>query len=111
MSRRADRDILRLQKRINGSPLKRQNMRLNSLNFFEEVLAGDTKANFKARVETEYGACKGKQELATKTKQLNLDGIYDTVHEMCKDDAPHGQALSGISNNRGLNPRALKSQT
>jgi len=61
-----------------------------------EVLAGDTKTNLQARVEAEYGACKGKKELATKAKQLNLDAIHDTVHEMCKDEARHGQAFAGL---------------
>ena len=29
-------------------------------------------------------------------KELNLDAIHDTVHEMCKDEARHGQAFKGL---------------
>ena len=36
------------------------------------------------------------KRIATKAKQLNLDAIHDTVHEMCKDEARHGQAFEGL---------------
>lgn len=61
-----------------------------------EVVVADTKANLKARVEAEHGACQGKKDIATKAKQLNLDAIHDTVHEMCKDEARHGKAFEGL---------------
>jgi rubrerythrin len=61
-----------------------------------EVVHADTKKNLQLRVEAEYGACQGKKDLATKTKQLNYDAIHDTVHEMCKDEARHGQAFQGL---------------
>ena len=61
-----------------------------------EVVVADTKANLKARVEAEFGACQGKKDLATKAKQLNYDAIHDTVHEMCKDEARHGSAFKGL---------------
>ncbi len=61
-----------------------------------EVVVADTRANLKARVEAEYGACKGKKDLATRAKQLNYDAIHDTVHEMCKDEARHGMAFAGL---------------
>ncbi|NLL19451.1 MAG: NADH peroxidase [Clostridia bacterium] len=61
-----------------------------------EVVYADTKKNLEARVEAEFGACQGKKDLATKAKQLNLDAIHDTVHEMCKDEARHGQAFKGL---------------
>lgn len=61
-----------------------------------EVVAPSTEANLKARVEAEYGACKGKKDLATKAKQLNYDAVHDTVHEMCKDEARHGMAFKGL---------------
>ena len=63
-----------------------------------EVVAADTRTNLKARVEAEHGACQGKKDIATKAKQLNLDAIHDTVHEMCKDEARHGQAFLGLLN-------------
>ncbi|HHW07672.1 MAG TPA: NADH peroxidase [Clostridia bacterium] len=61
-----------------------------------EVVYADTKKNLQARVEAEYGACQGKKDLAAKAKQLGLDAIHDTVHEMCKDEARHGQAFKGL---------------
>ncbi|SMB83419.1 Rubrerythrin [Desulfonispora thiosulfatigenes DSM 11270] len=61
-----------------------------------EVVAADTKTNLQLRVDAEHGACQGKKDLATKAKQLNYDAIHDTVHEMCKDEARHGQAFAGL---------------
>ena len=61
-----------------------------------EVLEADTKTNLKARVMAENGACKGKKGIAVKAKQLNYDAIHDTVHEMCKDEARHGQQFAGL---------------
>jgi len=61
-----------------------------------EVVFSDTKKNLELRVEAEYGACKGKKDIATKAKQLNYDAIHDTVHEMCKDEARHGMAFKGL---------------
>jgi len=61
-----------------------------------EVVVADTKTNLQMRVDAEHGACQGKKDLATKAKQLNLDAIHDTVHEMCKDEARHGAAFAGL---------------
>lgn len=61
-----------------------------------EVVKSDTKANLMARVDAEYGACQGKKELATLAKQLNLDAIHDSIHEMAKDEARHGCAFKGL---------------
>ncbi len=61
-----------------------------------EVVCADTKENLRVRVEAEFGACQGKKDLATLAKQLNLDAIHDTVHEMCKDEARHGKAFKGL---------------
>jgi rubrerythrin len=61
-----------------------------------EVVVADTRTNLKVRVEAEYGACKGKKDMATRAKQLSYDAIHDTVHEMCKDEARHGQAFLGL---------------
>ena len=61
-----------------------------------ELVEADTKKNLEMRVEAENGACQGKKDLATKAKQLNYDAIHDTVHEMCKDEARHGQAFAGL---------------
>jgi rubrerythrin len=56
----------------------------------------DTKTNLKARVDAENGACADKKRIATRAKELGLDAIHDTVHEMCKDEARHGQAFQGL---------------
>lgn len=61
-----------------------------------EVVTADTKHNLTVRVEAEHGACQGKKDLATKAKELGLDAIHDTVHEMCKDEARHGMAFAGL---------------
>ena len=61
-----------------------------------EVVVADTKKNLEARVHAENGACMGKKELATLAKQLNLDAIHDTVHEMAKDEARHGTSFKGL---------------
>ncbi|MDR2036104.1 MAG: NADH peroxidase [Coriobacteriales bacterium] len=63
-----------------------------------EVVDVSTKKNLEARVAAEHGATQGKKDLATKAKQLNLDAIHDTVHEMCKDEARHGMAFQGLLN-------------
>ena len=63
-----------------------------------EVVVADTRANLQARVDAEHGACQGKMDLAKLAKELNLDAIHDTVHEMCKDEARHGQAFKGLLN-------------
>ena len=52
--------------------------------------------NFSARVEAECGATAGKMELAKKAKELGLDAIHDTVHEMARDEARHGKAFEGL---------------
>lgn len=61
-----------------------------------EVVTPSTKKNLELRVQAEYGACQGKLDLAKKAKQLNLDAVHDTVHEMCKDEARHGAAFKGL---------------
>ena len=58
----------------------------------------DTKTNLEKRMLAEQGACADKKRIATLAKQLNLDAIHDTVHEMCKDEARHGQAFEGLFN-------------
>jgi rubrerythrin len=61
-----------------------------------EVVFADTKKNLQLRVDAEQGACEGKLAIAKKAKELNLDAIHDTVHEMCKDEARHGCAFQGL---------------
>ena len=61
-----------------------------------EVVSPSTKENLTVRVEAENGATAGKTELALKAKQLGLDAIHDTVHEMARDEARHGKAMAGL---------------
>ena len=61
-----------------------------------ECVVPCTKTNLEMRVEAEGGACEGKLMLAKRAKELGLDAIHDTVHEMCKDEARHGAAFNGL---------------
>ena len=61
-----------------------------------EVITDSTKKNLEMRVMAENGACEGKKKLAARAKELNLDAIHDTVHEMAKDEARHGYAFQGL---------------
>lgn len=63
-----------------------------------EVVTDSTKKNLELRVDAEYGATEGKLKLAKRAKELNLDAIHDTVHEMCKDETRHGKAFLGLLN-------------
>ncbi|MBQ1375950.1 MAG: NADH peroxidase, partial [Clostridia bacterium] len=99
MSRQADRDgypeVAEAYKRIAFEEAE------HAAKFAEllgEVVYPDTKKNLQLRVDAEHGATAGKKELATLAKQLNLDAIHDTVHEMAKDEARHGKAFLGLLN-------------
>ena len=61
-----------------------------------EVVSPSTKENLEKRVAAEHGATQGKLDLAKRAKELNLDAIHDTVHEMAKDEARHGKAFEGL---------------
>ncbi len=71
---------------------------------FAELLGEDLEPNMKAttkdnlawRVDCEYGATKGKFDLASCAKKNGLDAIHDTVHEMARDEARHGRGLEGL---------------
>ena len=61
-----------------------------------EVLIADTKKNVAMRADAEQGACEGKMKLAKRAKELGLDAVHDTVHEMAKDEARHGAGFEGL---------------
>ena len=63
-----------------------------------ECVTASTKKNLELRVDAENGATAGKFELAKLAKELGLDAIHDTVHEMAKDEARHGKAFEGLLN-------------
>ena len=56
----------------------------------------DTKTNLEKRMNAEAGANADKMRIAKRAKELNLDAIHDTVHEMAKDEARHGQGFEGL---------------
>ena len=61
-----------------------------------EVITDSTKKNLEMRVDAENGATAGKMAIAKKAKELGLDAIHDTVHEMARDEARHGKAFEGL---------------
>ncbi len=61
-----------------------------------ECVSTSTKDNLTVRVAAENGATMGKFELAKMAKELGLDAIHDTVHEMARDEARHGKAFAGL---------------
>ena len=61
-----------------------------------ECVSTSTKENLTVRVAAENGATSGKFELAKMAKELGLDAIHDTVHEMARDEARHGKAFAGL---------------
>lgn len=61
-----------------------------------EVLTDSTAKNLKMRIDAENGATAGKTDLAKRAKELGLDAIHDTVHEMARDEARHGKAFAGL---------------
>ena len=63
-----------------------------------EVVTASTKKNLELRIDAENGATMGKFDLAKRAKELNLDAIHDTVHEMARDEARHGKAFLGLYN-------------
>ncbi len=62
----------------------------------EPKMTTSTKDNLAWRVDCEFGATKGKFDLALCAKKNGLDEIHDTVHEMARDEARHGKALKGL---------------
>ena len=61
-----------------------------------EVVTDCTKKNLEMRTAAETGACEGKLELAKLAKELGYDAVHDTVHEMAKDEARHGNGFAGL---------------
>ena len=56
----------------------------------------DTKTNLEKRMMAEAGACEDKFKIAKRAKELNLDPIHDSVHEMARDEARHGKGFEGL---------------
>lgn len=66
---------------------------------FAELLGDcvwDTKTNLEKRMNAEAGACEDKARIAKRAKELNIDAIHDTVHEMARDEARHGRGFEGL---------------
>ena len=66
---------------------------------FAELLGDvvwDTKTNLEKRMHAESSANADKMRIAKRAKELNLDAIHETVHEMAKDEARHGKGFEGL---------------
>lgn len=61
-----------------------------------ELISTSTKENLEKMLAGENGACHGKMAIAKRSKELNLDAIHDSVHEMARDEARHGKALEAL---------------
>ena len=97
MSRQADREgfpeIAEAYKRI---AFEEADHAAKFAELLGEVVTNSTKKNLELRAGAERGACEAKFEIAKRAKQLNLDAIHDTVHEMAKDEARHGAVFEGL---------------
>lgn len=62
----------------------------------EPSMTASTKKNLEWRVEAEFGATQGRQDLAVCAKKNNLDAIHDVVHEIGRDEARHCRAFDGL---------------
>ena len=56
----------------------------------------DTRKNLEARIAAEVGACEDKTRIAKRAKELGLDAIHDSVHEMARDEARHAGGFKGL---------------
>lgn len=68
---------------------------------FAELLGDmvwNTETNLEKRMMAEAGANEDKMRIARRAKELGLDAIHDTVHEMAKDEARHGRGFFGLYN-------------
>lgn len=61
-----------------------------------EIVSESTEENLAKRIAAEHGACAGKKDLAKLAKELGIDAVHDTVHEMAKDEARHGKGFRGL---------------
>ena len=61
-----------------------------------EVVSPSSKENLTVRALAENGACAGKTAFAKKCKELGLDALHDSIHEMARDEARHGQGFKGL---------------
>jgi len=66
------------------------------LELLGDELTDSTEKNLRMRVDAEVGATKSRFDLAKRAKELNLDAIHDSVHEIGRDEARHGRAFKGL---------------
>ena len=81
-----------------GMYLAMSRQALREAELLGEVVTPSTKENIKKMLAGENGACESKLAIAKKAKELGLDAIHDTVHEMARDEARHGKALEAMLN-------------
>lgn len=58
-----------------------------------EVVNPSIEENLKVRVEAEYCDIEIKLKIAKKAKKFGIDTVYDTVMDMCKDEARHSKVF------------------
>ena len=69
-----------------------------------EVVSASTKENLEARVAAENGACAGKTAFAKKCKEMGLDALHDSIHEMARDEAAGSFILGQIVRVNSIKP-------
>ena len=52
--------------------------------------------DFNAKCHKQTLKCLAMSGFAKRAKELGLDAIHDTVHEMARDEARHGKAFEGL---------------
>ena len=62
----------------------------------EPNMTDSTKKNLAWRVDAEFGATKGRFDLAACAKKNGIDPIHDVVHEIGRDEARHCKAFEGL---------------
>ena len=62
-----------------------------------ETLTDSTKENLKSLVLSRQEESRGTAELAVLAKSLGYEAIYETLQEIVRDEARHGQALEGMA--------------
>lgn len=60
--------------------------------------------NLELRAEAGIWRLRRQDEIAKRAKELNLDAIHDTVHEMARDEARHGKGFEGLLKVFRMNP-------
>ena len=61
-----------------------------------EGVSESTAENLRQKHLGEKTSAQGKWDLASWVKQVGFEGVFDILHEICKDEARHGNILNGL---------------